>query len=181
MVNCFGILGIICTVIIYQQKENQRLLIWKLISDLFWTVHYAALRNYSVVAITLVAIMRSVVLYNHDKKWAHSGAWLWIFIGCSLAFSAVAWKDWTSLMTTVSSLLCIIAYWVRIPRVTRLLTIPAGFLFLVNIIFNYTFWGLLSESFLLTSAIVGFIRLDLKYYLNRMGRGKQPLQEKRGG
>ena len=167
--NLFGILGIISVVIIYQQKDNQRLLLWKLTSDILWIVHYAALKNYSVVVITLVAVLRSFVLYHHDRKWAQSKAWLWIFIACSLGFSMLAWKDWTSLMATVSSLLCIVAYWVRIPRVTRLLTIPAGFLFLINIIFNYTFWGLLSESFLLASAIVGFVRLDLKYYLNRIG------------
>ena len=170
VVNLFGILGILTTVFVYQQKENSRLLFWKITTDLIWIVHYFANGNYSVVAITLVAVLRSFVLLNADHAWARHRFWLPIFIGCSLLFSAIAWKDWTSLLTVVSSLLCIEAYWVRIPRVTRLLSIPAAILFLINIAFNFSFWGFICESFLLISAIVGFIRLDLPYYRTKVGK-----------
>ena len=170
LINFFGIAGIVTTVIIYQQKENKNLLLWKITTDLIWIVHYAANGNYSVVAITLVAILRSIVLLNADKDWARHRFWLPVFIACSLIFSAIAWKDWTSLLTVLSSILCIAAYWVRIPRITRLLSIPAAVLFLMNIAFNFSFWGFICESFLLASAIVGFLRLDLPYYRNALKR-----------
>ena len=165
IINLFGILGILSTIIIYQQKENHRLLQWKITTDLLWTVHYVANGNYSVVAVTLVAIMRSIILLLGEKyAWARQKWWLAVFIVCSLGFSVLAWKDWTSLLTLLSSLMCIVAYWIRIPRINRLISIPAALLFLIHVGINFSFWGFLSESFMLISAVVGFFRLDWPYY-----------------
>lgn len=173
IVNAFGILGILTTIVIYQQKDNHKLLFWKITTDLIWIVHYTANGNYSVVAITLVAVLRSIVLLNDAHAWARHKSWLWVFIGCSLLFSALAWKDWTSLLTTVSSLLCIAAYWFRVPRINRILSIPAAILFLLNVWLNFSFWGFICESFLLLSAIVGFFRLDWPYYREKIAQRSQ--------
>ena len=66
--NLFGILGILTTVVIYQQKDNQRMLVWKLISDLCWVLHYLALGSNSVAVVTIVAIMRSIVLLCRRRR-----------------------------------------------------------------------------------------------------------------
>ena len=83
LVNLFGILGILTTVVIYQQKDNQRMLVWKLISDLCWVLHYLALGANSVAVVTIVAIMRSVVLLCRRHRWAQSRAWLAVFMASS--------------------------------------------------------------------------------------------------
>jgi len=162
-VNLFGILGIITTVIIYQQKEHRGMLIWKLITDTLWVLHYLALGANSVAVVTIVAILRSIVLLCQKHKWARSRAWLWIFLGSSLILSALAYKDWTSLLTMIGSPMCIIAYWIGKPRVTRIVSIPAALMFLINVTLSGSLWGTLSESFLLASAIIGFIRYDLPH------------------
>ena len=154
-VNLFGILGILTTVVIYQQKENQRMLVWKLISDLFWVLHYLALGANSVAVVTIVAIMRSVVLLCRRYRWAQSRAWLAIFMISSFVLSVLAYKDWTSLLTMFGSQACIVAYWIGI------ISIPSALMFLVNVTLNGSLWGMLCESFLLASAIVGFIRHDV--------------------
>ena len=38
-----GVLGIIATIFVYQQKDRRKLLIWKLISDSIWLLHYFTL------------------------------------------------------------------------------------------------------------------------------------------
>ena len=48
LVDGLGILGILTNIIIYQQKTRKRLLIWKLISDMIWIMHYWLLGAYSV-------------------------------------------------------------------------------------------------------------------------------------
>ena len=161
LVNLFGILGILTTVVIYQQKENQRMLVWKLISDLCWVLHYLALGANSVAVVTIVAIMRSVVLLCRRHRWAQSRAWLAVFMTSSFVLSVLAYKDWTSLLPMIGSQACIIAYWIGKPKVTRIISIPAALMFLVNVTLNGSFWGMLCESFLLASAIVGFIRHDV--------------------
>ena len=160
-VNLFGILGILTTVVIYQQKENQRMLVWKLISDLFWVLHYLALGANSVAVVTIVAIMRSIVLLCRRYHWAQSRAWLAVFMVSSFVLSVLAYKDWTSLLPMIGSQACIIAYWIGKPKVTRIISIPSALMFLVNVTLNGSLWGMLCESFLLASAIIGFIRHDV--------------------
>lgn len=160
-VNLFGILGILTTVVIYQQKENQRMLVWKLISDLFWVLHYLALGANSVAVVTIVAIMRSIVLLCRRYRWAQSRAWLAVFMVSSFVLSVLAYKDWTSLLPMIGSQACIIAFWIGKPKVTRIISIPSALMFLVNVTLNGSLWGMLCESFLLASAIIGFIRHDV--------------------
>ena len=161
LVNLFGILGILTTVVIYQQKDNQRMLVWKLISDLCWVLHYLALGANSVAVVTIVAIMRSVVLLCRRHRWAQSRAWLAVFMISSFVLSVLAYKDWTSLLTMFGSQACIVAYWIGRPKITRVVSMPVALMFLVNVTLNGSFWGMLCESFLLASAIVGFIRHDV--------------------
>ena len=162
-VNFFGVLGILTTAVIYQQKENQRMLIWKLITDLIWVLHYLALGAYSVAVVTVVAIMRSVVLLCRRHRWAQSRAWLGIFMVSSFVLSVLAYKDWTSLLTLIGSQACIVAYWIGKPKVTRIVSMPVALMFLVNVTLNGSLWGMLCESFLLISAIIGFIRHDVAH------------------
>ena len=161
LVNLFGILGILTTVVIYQQKDNQRMLVWKLISDLCWVLHYLALGANSVAVVTIVAIMRSIVLLCRRYRWAQSRAWLAVFMVSSFVLSVLAYKDWTSLLPMIGSQACIIAYWIGKPKVTRIISIPSALMFLVNVTLNGSLWGMLCESFLLASAIIGFIRHDV--------------------
>ena len=160
-VNLFGILGILTTVVIYQQKENQRMLVWKLISDLFWVLHYLALGANSVAVVTIVAIMRSIVLLCRRYRWSQSRAWLAVFMVSSFVLSVLAYKDWTSLLTMFGSQACIVAYWIGRPKITRIVSMPVALMFLVNVTLNGSLWGMLCESFLLASAIIGFIRHDV--------------------
>ncbi|MDD3334948.1 MAG: YgjV family protein [Eubacteriales bacterium] len=160
-INFFGVLGILTTVVIYQQKDNQKLLIWKLTADLFWVAHYLLLGANSAAVVTIVALLRSAILLCQGHKWAQSKAWLWVFLFSSLLLSILAWKDWTSLLTTVASLLCIVAYWIGNPKLTRIVSIPTGLMFLVNVAMNKSFWASLCEFFILISAITGLIRLDI--------------------
>ena len=158
----FGVLGLLTTVMVYQQKENRKMLLWKIATDTAWVIHYCMLGAYSVAVVTVVAILRSTILLCQSHAWARSRIWLWVFLGSSLFLSILAWKDWTSLLTTVGSLACIIAYWIGIPRVTRLITLPAGTMFLINVALNGSLWGTICESFLLGSALIGIIRLDIR-------------------
>jgi hypothetical protein len=161
-VNFFGVMGVITTVLIYQQKENRWMLIWKLVTDMSWLIHYLLLGANSVAVVTIVAIMRSIVLLCRKYKWASSKVWLWIFLGTSLFLSILAWKDWTSLLTTIASPACIIAFWIGNPKFTRIISIPTALMFLLNVAINGSLWGTLCESFILISAVVGLFRIDLR-------------------
>ena len=158
LVDGLGVLGIATTVMVYQQKERKPLLFWKLATDCVWLLHYLFLGAYSACAITVVAIFRSAVFLNAEKKWAQGRSWLYIFLAATLLLSLLAWQGPCSLLTLVSSILCIIAYWLKTPRMTRILSLPAAFLVLIYNIAFHSREGVLCELFIITSAVIGIIR-----------------------
>lgn len=162
LVDILGALGVITTVLVYQQKTAKRQLIWKMTTDIVWTGHYLALGAFSGMVTTGVAVLRSVVFLNKERKWAQSKLWLYIFLAASIGFSAAAWEGPRTLLTLIPSVACIIAFWIGNPMVTRLVSIPAGSMFLVYTILCHSMAGIVCEIFLVASAIVGVIRLDLK-------------------
>ena len=170
----FGILGLISTILIYQQRENRHLLVYKILTDLLFIVHYTANGNTAVVAVTWVAVLRSIVLLNRRHAWARHPCWFPIFMGLSVLFSIFGWQDLTSLLTAAGSLLCITAYFLCSPRMTRILSIPASLLFLINVCFHFSLWGVLCECFILVSAIVGILRLDLPGHPTSERRSNAP-------
>lgn len=157
-----GALGILTTFCVYQQKERKKLLIWKLITDSVWILHYFTLGAYSACAITVVAIFRSIVFLNGEKKWAQSRAWLYIFMAASLLFSALAWQNGYSWLTLISSQACIVAYWIKSPKATRIITIPAAVLYLIYTIAFHSIEGTICEIFTIVSSVVGLIRHDIR-------------------
>ena len=163
LVDGLGILGIITTIIVYQQKTQKRLLIWKLTTDMIWIMHYWLLGAYSAIAITVVAIMRSIVFLNAEHhRWAQSKYWLLVFLAASIALSLLAWQNAYSALMLFSSVLCIIGYWLGRPFMTRLLSIPSATSSLIYNIVYHSREGVVSSAFIISSAIVGIIRHDIK-------------------
>lgn len=64
-----------------------------------------------------------MVFYNNDKKWAKSSLWLAGFIGMYLVSAVLTWEDIFCLFPAVSSCLSAVAFWVKDPRHTKILTI----------------------------------------------------------
>ena len=162
LVDGLGVLGIVTTVCVYQQKERKSLLLWKLVNDGVWILHYYTLGAYSACAITLVAILRSIVFLNADRRWAQGRAWLYIFMAVSLVFSILAWQNAYSLLPLLCSQACIIAYWIKSPKATRLITIPAAVLYLIYNVAYHSIEGTLCELFTIASSVVGYLRHDRK-------------------
>ena len=66
----FGIGGIICNFLIYQQKSRKNLLTVKLIANCTWTIHYVFLSAFSGAAVCAIGMIREFVFLNDSKKWA---------------------------------------------------------------------------------------------------------------
>ncbi len=162
LVDGLGVLGIATTVMIFQQKERKPLLYWKLATDFIWLLHYLLLGAYSACVTTAVSIFRSAVFLHADRKWAQSPAWLYIFLGASLGLTLLVWQDMYSLLTLTGSFLSIIAYWMKNPRITRFLSVPSAACILVYNIAYHSREGVLCDTFLIISAIVGIVRYDIR-------------------
>ena len=161
----FGILGVLCSVVIYQQKSRKNLLISKLVSDVIWFLHYFFLGAYSGAAIAAIGMIRELVFVNRDKKWGRSLLWLPIFIVISIICTIFTWKNLFCIFTCIASILSVISFYIGIPKVSRILSFPISGCMLTYDIANLSIAGIVNEIMSLTSSLIGYIRHDRKQTL----------------
>lgn len=157
-----GFLGIIISFIIYQQKDRKKLLVWKLVSDTVWMLHYALLGAYSAVAVTIIGVIRETVYLNEGKKWANKKFWIVIFCLINALFALYTWKGLFSLLPTIASLIAVVSFAMRKPKITRFFSFPISFCMITYDFFTGSIAGIANETFTITSSIIGLIRHDIK-------------------
>ena len=159
-----GLLGITSTIIIYQQKDRSKLLIFKMASDIAWSAHYLFLSAPTGLAICIIAIFREFVFMNRKKhKWANINAWPAIFVSLALGSMALTWgkEGAISIMPAVASAISVISFWIGNPKLARkFVFLIAGTMIAYDVVVK-SYTGIINETFGLTSAIIGIIRLDI--------------------
>ena len=158
-----GFLGIAISFIIYQQKKRKKLLIWKLVSDCVWMLHYALLGAYSAVAVTIIGAMRETVFLNEGKKWANKKFWIVVFCLINVIFAFFTWKGPYSLLPTIASLIAVVSFAMQKPKITRFFSFPVSACMITYDFFTGSIAGIANEIFTITSSIIGVIRHDIKH------------------
>ena len=119
-----GALGIGANVLIYQQKTGKNLLIYKLISDILWAIHYLILGGFSAFAIACIGIVRESIFLNQKHKWAQSRLWLVIFVVLSLISAVLTWKTPMNVLPAIASVLSVFGFWRNNPTLSKIIAFP---------------------------------------------------------
>lgn len=157
-----GFLGIISTVVVYQQKTRVGLLVTKLISDFIWFCQYALIGAWSGAAISVIAVIRELIFINRNKKWARSPLWLLLFLALSGVSGIVTWKNLYSIFPCIASALAVIGFWIGKPKLSRFLSYPISACMLTYAISNIAYMAIINELLTVGSSVVGNIRHDFK-------------------
>ena len=155
-----GIVGIIISIIIYQQRKGRKLLIWKLVSDVVWLLQYALLGKYTGAAVCGVAIVRESVFLNQHRKWAASKLWLLVFVALSVVLSIYTWGNIYSLLPMTASVIAVFSFWRGNPTLTKILAYPICFCMLTYDIWgagSISWMGIVNETLTLVSTTVSLI------------------------
>lgn len=141
----FGFLGTAVGFTILHQKNRKNLLAAKLISDIFWIIHYTLIGARSGAAVFGIAAIRGIVFINKEHKWAKSKLWLVAFIILNIISTITTWDGFFSILPSCASIMSIINYWIGNPRFARRFQIPISLTFLVYNIFSRSYMGILNE------------------------------------
>lgn len=159
------IIGFIAMAIIvasYQQKSHKNILTFQMISGLLFTVHYLLLGAYTGAVMNLLGAFRSLVYSNRGKKWSSSIAWP---IGFSIAFlisGIMTWDNIFSVFPLIAMLMSSVVLWIEQPKINRMLSLPTSGCWLIYNIKTLSYPGIITEIFVLSSIVIGIIRLDIK-------------------
>ena len=114
-----GFVGITVNVLIYQQKNRASILKMKLVSDVLWAVHYLMIGADTAVAVACLGILREFVFMKRKKLSS-----LVAFLILGLFSAAVTWKGWLSLLPTMASMLSVVSFYLGIPLVSQIASLP---------------------------------------------------------
>ena len=157
-----GILGIVFSVVLYQQKKRESLLFYKLVLDLIWLLHYCFIGAYSGAAVAAIAAFRELVFLKRDPKKKGGIIWLPIFITVAVASTVLTWNNAFSLFTCLASCIAVTSFFIGIPKLSRVLAFPVSLCMLTYDFASGSMAGVINEIFAITSSVIGIIRLDVK-------------------
>ena len=160
--NILGIVGILLTVLLYQQKKRKSLLLYKLVLDSIWIFHYCLIGAFSGAAVATIAAIRGIIFVKRDPKKAGGIIWLPIFISVAIVSTVLTWNTWFSIFTCFASCIAVVSFFIGNPKLSRILAIPVSGCMLTYNISIGSIAGIVNECFAITSSVIGMIRLDRK-------------------
>lgn len=163
LANALGLLGIGVNIMVYQQKQNGRLLVFKLISDIIWALHFWGLNAYSAAAIAVVGIFREIIFINSKSENGNKNkTWLFVFLFASILSAILTWDGLLSTLPAMASMVSVISFWFGSPMRSRIMAIPICLFMLIYDISKGSVSGVINEVLTLTSCIFGIVRIDKK-------------------
>lgn len=154
------------SVLIYLQRKRRNILALKLTTDVLWSMHHLLIFSYSAAATTTIAILREIVFYNYNKKWAKSTWWSVGFSTVFILAALMTWKDAFSIIPALSSILTTVAFGSKKIAITRMF----AFLASVGMLFygvHYNSAATVANECLTQLSII--VSVIICHYLNRKG------------
>lgn len=167
----FGIIGMICNIIVFQQKSHKRVLAWQFFAASFFALNYLLLGAVVGGILNIVGALRAVVFYYKEKTHANDASWLIIFILAFFISYPLSFVAFGTPMTLKSFIIEILPVGAMIiatislrlgsARAVRALGLFSSPMWLTYNLFSGSIGAVASEILNLISIIIGIIRLDI--------------------
>ncbi len=148
----FGLLGTLFNYCVYRQDDRRRLLFFKLLTDLSFTIQYALLGAWSGMAVAAIAALRACIFMKQDSEENVPLGWVLFFVGISVISGVVTWQGPRTLLATPPAILAIISFSRKDPRITRLLSLPISLSMLAYNIVVGSISGIINQLLTLYSS-----------------------------
>ena len=153
----FGALAVIVALFIFIFKSRKVILTAKLTDDVLWSVYYFLTGGMTAGALNCVGVVREIVFYNREKKWASSRLWLYGFLAVTAAAGVLTWEGMSSVFAMLGMILAVFSFWCSDPILICSLSIPSELSWLIYNIIHDAKFGIVSSSVAVLSAVVGLI------------------------
>lgn len=162
VIQIIGIAAMLGSVYSFQLNKHKHIMIAQIIATALFGVQYYLLGAFTGVALDAVGVVRNIVFYNKDKKWASGNIWTAVFALMMIAVGAVTYQNYVSLLMIAAMVLNTISFSFTKPKlVRRTILIASPFLLVYNILTG-SIGGIINEIFTEISSVVGMLRHDIK-------------------
>ena len=162
VIQIIGIAAMLGSVYSFQLNKHKHIMIAQIIATVLFGAQYYLLGAFTGVALDAVGVVRDIVFYNKDKKWASGNIWTVVFVLMMIAVGAITYQNCVSLLMIAAMVLNTISFSFTKPKlVRRTILIASPFLLVYNILTG-SIGGVINEIFVEISSVVGMLRHDIK-------------------
>ena len=167
-----SILGMLMSVLSFQQKGKARILTFQLLGSALFVVHFFMINALSGAILNFVAIVRALIFIYEDKIHADHPAWTIgltaTYILSYISVFTVFGKEPTAInlilevLPVLAMTVTTIAFRYKEDKILRRVTFISSPMWLTYNLVFFSLGGIIGESLNLGSALIGTLRLDSK-------------------
>ena len=162
LIQIIGIVAMICSVSSFQLNKHKHIMLVQILATALFGLQYFLLGAYTGLALDIAGVLRDIVYYNKDKKWASSNWWTVFWVLVMLVVGIFTYQNWISLLMTAAMMLNTVSFSFTKPKLVRTTILISSPLLLVYNILTGSIGGVINELFTEISSVVGIIRYDIK-------------------
>lgn len=161
IIQLIGVLGIIASIISFQCKKHNSILLFRTLNEFIFAIQYFLLGAYTGMAMNLVGCVRNIIFTKQVAQNKKTTISTLLFGIAFLVFGIFTWQGKKSILIIVAKILSTIAYGNKNTTVVRAMIFITCTSWLIYNYCVFSIAGVLCEAFTLISLIIGVIRLDL--------------------
>lgn len=154
----FGGLAVVLGFVTYQVKSAKNIIWVQMATALVFCIHYVLIGAISACALNAVVVVRNLVYANRDKKIFSGKAVPVIFALIMAIIGFISWQNTYSLFVIAGQVINTIALSFKNPQNIRKSILISSPLVLIYDVFMCSTGGIIYESIVIISSVIGIIR-----------------------
>jgi len=153
-----GLVAMLFSVVSFQMNTHKKIMRMQMSANLLFAIQYLAMGAYSGAAMHGIGLMRGIVFYNSDKKWAKGKVWIISFVLMFIVFGVITFDLPISILPPLAMVLNTFSFASTNPQFTRRTILISSPMWLVYSVVTGSIGGAINECFVMCSSILGIFR-----------------------
>lgn len=165
LIQVVGIAAMFFSVFSFQMNKHKQIMMMQIAATALFGVQYFLLGAYTGMAMDIVGVIRGIVFYNRDKRWASSNIWIVVFMVIFAVSGLFTWQGKESLLMILAMMLNTVSFSCTKPKLVRSTILLSSPMILIYNILTGSIGGIINEICVEISSVAGLLRFDI-------GKGK---------
>lgn len=168
----FILINYLFLIMTYQSKNRNHILVFNFIGIIATGISFLLLSAYSGIAMVFVALIRNVLfIINEKKNEKRDKHDLKDYIVLALLFTVsiisgiLTYNGILSMSAVIATIIYTYSIWQKNTKIYKILGLPTGILSIIYYIYIFSIFGIVLESILTLSSIIGYIK-EIMYARN---------------
>lgn len=161
IIQLIGFLALGCSLLSFQFKKHNRILLFRTASELIFALQYILLGAWTAAIMDGISVVRNMLYTSLVKKNRSTTPVIVVFSIFVVATGLIALDGIISLLPIISKLLTTVSYGMKKEKWLRFITLPSCIFWIIYNGFVGSWAGILADSLTLVSLLIAIYKFDI--------------------